>query len=335
MGRPRKSGHHLPEKVYQDKKSGMFYFVDSDNKYHALGRQLYEALNKYYELMPHQAKIITMGHLISRYMVEESPKKASSTHRDEKKSAKQLSHRLGHLYPQDVTTVHIAEYYKVRCTEATVRPNRELSLLSVIFKQAPFWGVSVINPVPSIKRVNEGARRAALKQSRYITDEQVLIFKKFAPEWLRLYVELKLLTGLRQTAMLKMRSAHVTQDCLLVPDIPKRGGMLQISWNDKLRLTVSKIRSLNDGQNDFFFTSRTGEVHNDESFKSAWQRAMAIAVENGLTKKFSERFLRNKAVTDCLDLDKASKTVGHTNTSVTKQHYSMLGSRVEPFDKCV
>jgi hypothetical protein len=133
-------------------------------------------------------KIITMGQLISRYMVKESLKKA---------------HCLGHLHLQDVTTVHIAEYYELRSEEASVRPNRELSLPSIIFEQAPFLGVDVI------------------------------------------------------------------QDILLVPDIYKPGEMLQIFWNDLLCLTLSKIRSLNNVQNDFFFTNRTGKVHNNESFKIA------------------------------------------------------------------
>lgn len=335
MGRPRKSGHFLPEKVYQDKKSGMFYFVDAENKYHRLGTELYSALNRYYELMPYQKRIVTMGHLISRYMTEISPSKAPSTHRDEKKSAKQLSHRLGHLFPQEVTTVHIAEYYKVRCTEANVRPNREMSLLSVVFKHAPYWGINVINPVPSVRRINETTRRAALKQTRYVTDEQISAFKPHTPAWLGLYIDLKMLTGLRQTAMLRMKREHVTENCLLVPDISKRGGMLQISWNKPLEETVKKILELDSGSNEYFFTSLTGKPHNDESFKSAWRRAIDKALANGLEKRFSERYLRNKAVTDCPDLEKASKTVGHTSTSVTKQHYSMLGTRVEPFEKLV
>jgi integrase len=335
MSRPRKHNKHLPEKVYQDKKSKMFYFVDAQNKYHQLGRTQDEALGCYYRLMPYKTRIITMAHLINRYMAEKSPLKAPSTHADEKKSAKQLVHRLGHFLPHEVKPVHLAEYIDYRMKEAQVRPNREMSLLSVVFKQAPFWGVDVMNPVAGIKRINEGARKSALKQERYITNEQIIAFKPHAPKWLQFYVELKQLTGLRQTAMLRMRKNMVTRDFLLVPDISKKGGMIQYHWNDRLRSLVNSIIDALNPSDEYFFTSAMGKAHNPSSFKSAWQRAIQKAIKNGLKKRFSERYLRNKAVTDCEDLERASKTIGHTNTFVTKQHYSMLGTKVEPFDKCV
>lgn len=335
MGRPRKSNIHLPPKVYQDKKSGMIYFVDAHNKYHQLGRDLSSAISSYYKLMPHHERLVSMADLIDRYMIELSPLKAPTTHADELKSAKQLRHRLGHLYATEVTSVDVAQYYTLRSEEAAVRANREMSLLSVMFKQAPFWGLPINNPAASIRRKSEFPAKAAKKLERYITDKQIRIFKTHTPTWLSLYIDLKLILGLRQSAMLKLNTSMILENCFFVHDISKRGGALMFDWTDDLRALIDRITNSMPSGSKYFFTSKTGEPHNAESFSSAWQRSMARALENDLEKPFAERYLRNKVVTDCNDLAKASKTVGHTSTSVTKQHYSMLGTRVEPFEKRV
>tara|TARA_Y100000296_G_scaffold85346_1_gene121028 strand:+ start:3689 stop:4696 length:1008 start_codon:yes stop_codon:yes gene_type:complete len=333
MGRPRKTNIHLPPKVYQDKKSGMYYFVDANNKYHQLGRELSGAISQYYKLMPHHERLTSMADLIDRYMIELSPLKAPTTHSDEFKSARQLRHRLGDLYVTEVSSVDVARYYTLRSEEAPVRANREMSLLSAMFKQAPFWGLPVNNPAASIRRKSEFPAKAAKKLERYISDEQILTFKKFTPIWLSRYIDLKMTLGLRQSAMLKLNRTMIRESCFFVNDISKNGGALMFEWTPTLRAVINQIVETMDSNTEFFFTSKTGKPHNAESFSSAWQRAMQRALKQGLEKRFAERYIRNKVVTDCNDLVKASKTVGHTNTSVTKQHYSMLGTRVEPFEK--
>jgi len=335
MGRPRKSNIHLPPKVYQDKKSGMFYFVDANNKYHQLGRELNKAISNYYTLMPHHERLISMADLIDRYMIEESPLKAPTTHRDEEKSARQLRHRLGDLYAAEVTSADIAQYYTLRCNEAPARANREMSLLSSILKKAPFWGLAIINPVKSITRKSELPAKLAKKIERYISDEQIISFKKYTPRWLSLYIDLKLLLGLRQSAMLRLKKSMIRDDYFFVHDISKNGGALMFTWTPALKAVINDICSLSSKKKDFLFINRTGGPHNEVSFKSAWQAAMNKALKGDLEKRFAERYIRNKVVTDCDDLARASKTVGHTSTSVTKQHYSMLGTRVEPFEKLV
>lgn len=335
MGRPRKSNVHLPPKVYQDKKSGMYYFVDANNKYHQLGRELGGAISQYYKLMPHHERLASMSDLIDRYMIELSPLKAPTTHSDELKSARQLRHRLGHLYVTEVSSVDVARYYTLRSEEAPVRANREMSLLSVMFKQAPFWGLPINNPAASIRRKSEFPAKAAKKLERYISDEQILIFKKFTPLWLSHYIDLKMILGLRQSAMLKLNKEMIIESCFFVHDISKNGGALMFEWTPDLRAVVNQIVDTMPPSDKFFFTSKAGKPHSAESFSSAWQRAMDKAFKGGLGKRFAERYIRNKVVTDCNDLVKASNTVGHTSTSVTKQHYSMLGTRVEPFEKRV
>ena len=333
MGRARKTNYHLPEKVYQDKKSHMFYFVDADNKYHQLGRELGPAMSNYYDLMPHHKRVISMADLIDKYMIENSPLKAPQTHRGEKKCARQLRHRLGEIFAEDITTADVAEYYRLRSNESIVCANREMCLLSVIFQAAIGWGISIENHTRLIQKRGEAEAKNKKKVERYITDEQVEIFQAYSPKWLKAYVDIKLITGLRQCAMLELTKAMVHDKFLFIPNIGKNGGATRYKWTSELRAAINLALEASPPESKFLFTTTKGTAHGESSFKSAWSRAMEKAVKNGLSQPFAERYLRNKAVTDCEDLATASKIVGHTSTSVTKQHYSMLGTTVNPFTR--
>jgi integrase len=332
MGRPRIRDKHLPDKVYRDVKSGMYYFVDPQNKYHRLGKSKSSALANYYKLFPHKQACVLMGALIDRYMCEKSILKAPSTHKDEIKSANHLKPAFGHISPENVTRSDVGMYIEERSKTAPVRVNREMSLLSEIFRQAPRWNINTGNPVAGIKRNNESSARKAKKAERYISNEQIEFFKTVCPQWLSHYIDLKLVTGLRQSAMLRLTTDCIQEHGFIVLDISKRGGTICFTWNNELRAIAEKLKHLANNSDGYLFYSESGHAHNAESFSSAWQRAMRKSLDKGLSKRFTERYLRNKAVTDCDDLERASKTIGHTSTSVTKHFYSMLGTTVKPFD---
>lgn len=332
MGRPRKANKHLPKRMYKDRKSGMYYFVDADGKYHRLGTGLSRAMAAYYEICPSRRSILTVSDLLDRYLTEISPNKASSTYESELKAAKMIRGYLGHFYPNEVTPVDVMQYLGERTKVAPVRVNRELSLLSEMFRVAPKWGVNTSNPVRDIKRNNESKNRNAKKKERYITDEQVHTFKTHAPLWLSLYVELKLLTGLRQTAMLSLQKSSITLSGFKVDDIAKGGGALTFEWTEELAGVIEKILAL-PGKSDsnYMFSKINGDAHNPTSFRSCWYRAMEKAEKHGLKRRFAERYLRNKAVTDAENFEQASKTVGHNSFKTTSTFYKMLGNRVLPF----
>ena len=172
-----------PERMYLHK--GTYYLVNKDSKWLNLGKSLTSAIAEYHRLVPSQTSIKTMGELIDRYMIEISPTKAESTYKGEIQEAKLLRAAFGEMYPRDVTPVVIYEYMDFRSQTAPVRVNREVALLSHMFKKAMRWGLVESNPCRDVERNPERPRH------RYVTNDELLAFKSIVPEWLSLYIDLK------------------------------------------------------------------------------------------------------------------------------------------------
>lgn len=239
MGRKRKKGSHLPERMYDHK--GTYYLVEHDGKWVNLGKKLPTALAEYHKLVQSDNTIDNMGDLIDRYMVEVSPTKRESTYKSEMAAAKFLRAAFHEIRPTDVTPQAIYQYMDFRSKTAPVRVNREIALLSHMFKKAIRWGTAKSNPCHDVERNPEQPR------DRYVTDNELLTFQDVIPKWLALYLDLKLLTGLRQTDLLQLRFDAFNEDGLLVKiSKTKRSTKKQllIEWTDELRQTVEAIRGL-------------------------------------------------------------------------------------------
>ena len=339
MGRKRKSNHTLPYRVYQDGKSGVYYYKPKHGKSHNLGSVLHQALTKYCQLIsdldtPNPSATYTVEQLINRYMAEISPTKAKSTHRSNINRAQRLNHSFGHFLVTEVTKRDVQDYAYARLKKATVSVNRELSLLSSIFRKAFDWGIDVNNPTIGVTRFLEKPAKDAKKLERYITDEELLIFYRVAPEWMKLYIELKLVTGLRQVGMLSLTKEAIQPNFLFVKSPGKNSKPLSFIWTPELRDLVHRIQqNMAVTSTDCFFSSNDGTQRSESSFRTAWQKTKKKAVENGLERPFAERYIRNKAVTDNKNSIESSMIVGHSSPQTTINNYEMKGTEVTNFAK--
>ncbi|AWL10816.1 hypothetical protein HMF8227_00309 [Saliniradius amylolyticus] len=326
MGRKRKSGGHLPERMYHHK--GTYYLVDKDNKWTNLGKSLPKAMAKYHKLVPSQRAIRTMGELIDRYMVEVSPNNAPTTYKSEIAAAKLLRAAFNEMDPRDVTPVTIYEYIDYRSQTAPVRVNREISLLSSIFTKGIRWGALEANPCRDVKKNPERPRQ------RYVSDEELAAFKSFIPQWLSLYIDLKCLTGLRQTDMLALRFDSFIEEGLLtgMSKTEKRTGKkFLFEWSDQFKATVDKIRGQSGKVKSLYlFSTRQGQPYTADGFRSIWHRWMVKALEEGvLEERFQERDIRKKTASE-IDLEHAKLLLGHESVKTTLRNYRLLPTRVKP-----
>ena len=162
MGRKRKHHKHLPQRVYL--RSGTYYFVDYVGKWHNLGRDYAPAMATYGQLADDKSPCRTMGDIIDRYMREVAPTKAASTHKDNIKQSKYLRAAFGALNPRQITQQAIYLYLDRRGRRSEVQANRELALLSHVFRKAIRWGIVTVNPCTGIERFHEQPR------ARYVED---------------------------------------------------------------------------------------------------------------------------------------------------------------------
>ena len=158
-------------------------------------------------------------------------------------------------------------------------------------------------------------------------------FLKNAPDLLKVYVPIKLLTGLRQQDLLALRREHLKDDGIHV-EIKKTRKKIIIEWSDALKESLDAalklkrpVFSLN------VFCNRRGQEYTGDGFRSIWQRAMKNAIENEvITERFTEHDLRAKAATDAheIGLD-AQALLGHMDGATTRRYLSSkIPSRVKP-----
>lgn len=334
MGRSHTSEYsHLPKGMYFNKKGQTYYLRLPGQKDIRLGKTLHEALRAYWDVPGMYFDAFSMRDLISRYMNEISPTKSPETHRTNISGAKFLILSFGDFKPRDVKALHIYQHLEAR-RESPTRANREIALLGAIFTEAVRWGLVDESPVKNIKRHKETPR------TRLVTDQEIAAFKSFAPEWMCLYIDLKLTTALRQTDMLKLHSGMWDENGLWV-DTSKTGKKLCFVANDGLVRVVRKLQELNNStQTDnvaplrwWFFATRKGGRYTADGFRSIWHRVMAKALASGaLEFRFQEKDLRARAATDCGSLMEAFELCGHSSLSTTKRIYRRGYTHVQPVD---
>ncbi len=325
MGRRRRKDKHLPERMYL--RSGTYYFAEyGTNKWINLGRDYVKAMATYAVQTAEDGPCLTMSDLIKRYLHEIAPLKAERTYRDNVKQARYLRAFFGDMRLQDVTQPHIYKYRDERGKSSKVQANRELSLLSHMFKHAVMWGDlhHSANPCVSIQRFKEHAR------DRYIEDWEFDAFKDYAGPLIAAYMEFQYVTGFRQGDILAIRLEQLKDDGIHIT-IGKSGKKHIMDWSDGLHAAVSAIRQLERPVRGLYlFCTRTGQPYTGDGFRSIWQRKMRSALETGILKeRFCSHDIRAKAASDT-DLQHAVELMTHQDGRITQKHYRRKPERVRP-----
>ena len=306
MGRPRKHRLDLPERVYFH--HGKYFYVKPDGKWENLGNDYAKAMAAWATKIDHAPQAATtIGELLDRYLLEVVPNKAERTQADNRQEVRFLRTFFGRMVCTHVEPRHIAEYVDKRA--AKTRANREVALLSHAFNKARLWGICTSNPcsVP-------GIRNAERARDRYVTDQEIENFKKECPSWLKDYVDLKLLLGLRQGDMLKLSWLNVAESSISVAT-QKTSKRLAIQRTPEINEILDRLPK----GSQTLFATRSGSMYSLRGFKSTWQRAMAKYVSAG-GQRFTEHDLRGKVATDIADPVAAKALLGHTKMAMTEAY---------------
>ncbi len=328
MGKRRKTNKHLPERMYL--KSGSYYFVDHLNKWHNLGRDYLKAIAKYAEIRGPDKPITTMADLIDRYMLEVSPTKAESTYKTELYAVKFLKAGFGKLRPDDITQQTVYRYMDYRANRSKSLANREVAVLSHMFKKAIRWGVADSNPCVGVERYKEKPR------DRYVTDEEFNAFRDYAGPLIATYMDFKYLTGLRRKDILELKREHLTEEGIHITT-SKTGKKIIIAWSDSLHAVVERAKRLHCTNPNtvrfsrYLFCTQKGTPYTGSGFASIWQRKMRAALESGvLNERFREHDIRAKTGSDSKTISAASSLLTHENERITQRSYRRKTPIVKP-----
>ena len=321
MGRARTRDKHLPARVVR--QHGAFYFLEPcrddqgrpRSRWRRLGTTEAEMWAAYAKLTLEPAPLATLGAVMDRYAREVVPTRSPLTGRDDLRGLKYLRAVFGDVAPAAVKPAHCYQYLAER--KAKVRANRELAVLSSVFKFAIRLGLVDRNPTLGVERLRETPRERLPEQW------EIAEFLSDAPLLLRAYVPLKLLTGLRQGDMLRLRKDAITDAGIVVRE-GKTGKRRIIEWSDELRTAMRTVQALQCPVSSFYVLSTRvrreglapGQPYTGDGFRSIWQRQMRKVMKAGrLQESFTEHDLRATTATEAGE--RAQELLDHDSEKTT------------------
>ena len=326
MGRRRKSGRNLPQRVYLH--HGSFRYVAKDGTKTTLARasDYSGMLRALAELLGDYESLDTLRAVLDRYELEVLPGKAASTRTDHRRMLENLRKTFGRMAPKTLRQPHVARYRDARARTAPTAANRELELLSHVCTMAVEWGAMDFHPLKGLRKISRPPRR------RYVTDDEYRHIHNLASPMVRCVLDLALLTGLRRGDIFSLTRDNVTDDGLQV-STSKTGAAILFEWTPALRKVITDALKLSPRVRQPIVCNRKGLPYTKNGFDAVWARLMAKATDiNKETHidRFQFRDLRRKSASDETDALVAQARLGHTNVAITNRVYRVRPNRVRP-----
>lgn len=210
------------------------------------------------------------------------------TKADKIKHLKILRTAFGHMSPSSIRPKHCAQYLDLRGAKSRSQANQEFNTLSVVFKSAVRWGVVDINPCKGL------SRHKIQDRDRLPTRAELEALKSVSTPFIRLYVDLKYKTGLRQKDLLELRVRNCDFKAAGIPiTTSKTGKKGYIPWDDELRDVIRGLMRLNKVQGETVICTDRGKALSGDAFSARWGRCMDAALSSGvLSERFREHDIR-------------------------------------------
>jgi integrase len=320
-----------------------------------LGTQLSEAYKVWAAKLEHSANVKTIAQLLDRYALEVIPTKAAASQASNQNQLKKLRAVFGTMPLHPFTPQLVYQYVDTRSqkkkdpetgniTGGKIAAHREIEVLSHAYTKAVQWGYIDRHPFKDQIRL-EGEK----PRTRYIEDWEILEALRLVPHRkngsvlvIQAYIRVKLLTGLAQADLLRLRTdEHIKPDGIHNQRHKTAGttGKKTIyQWSPELRAAVDtalKARPARDST--FLFCNGRGEGYINEDvgrasgWKSMWQRFMArVLEETKVTEPFTEHDLRAKVASDAPSLEQAQALLAHADSRTTDRVYRRKAEIVTP-----
>ncbi|KXS55164.1 MAG: Phage integrase family protein [Marinobacter sp. T13-3] len=304
-------------------------FVPGRKTWIKLGTEKKEALKRYAELMGNLSEESGMSKLFNRYEAEVIPGKAPRTQKDNLKELKQLRAVFHKMHPAEVTTMHCQQYLDIRGKSSKTQANHEIALLSHIFRKAMQWGVVDRNPVKGVEKHKIKAR------DRYVEDWELDEFLKEATPFIKAWVDVKLMTGLRQGDLLALPLNALREDGIAIKS-RKTGRKGFIPWSPALRKAINELKACNPKQGMTLVCDRSGKPLSESAFQNRWRAVMNDALEKAeLSERFTEHDLRAKHATDVDEAGgDATANLLHDDKRTTEAYLrSKKAIKIVPWDR--
>lgn len=325
-----------------------------EKKLFRLGSKLHEAYQVWAARLGVQANIKTIGDLLDRYALEVVPKKAAATRISNQNQLIKIRQVFGSMSLLVFRPQLVYQYVDARSrkkkdpltgkvTGGKIAAHREIEVLSHAYTKAVEWGYIDKHPFKGEVRLEGEAPR-----KRYVDDWEVIEALSLKPKrragsvlMIQAYLRLKLLTGMAQGDLLRLRMDENIKEDGLHNERHKTkdstGKRTIYKWTVELREAVKMALDARPKTSLFLFCNRKGEGYvNDElgrasGWKSIWQRYMErVLEETDVKEPFTEHDLRAKVASDAETLEHARGLLAHADSRTTSRVYRRKAEIVEP-----
>ena len=303
-------------------------------KEYRLGKTLNEAYRVWATRLDIFANAKTMAELLDRYALEVIPTKAPKSQELNLIAIRKLKPVFGHMPITAVKPIHVYQYRDKRGRDGKKAANHDIEVLSHAFTKAIEWGLCENHPIKGkVRKFSTPPRR------RYVEDWEIEEALKVASPFIKAYIRLKLLTGMRRGDMLSIKMSDLKEDGIHVT--PRKtahssGKKLIIEWSDELRASIEEITRLRKKiYSIWLFHTNKGQPYikpdaSANGFDSIWGRFMdKVLTRTSVTERFTEHDLRAKVASDT-ESEHARQLLGHSNIEITERIYRRKAELVKP-----
>jgi len=294
-----------------------YYFINKSGKWEWLSKDYRVALKLYADIVsaPVSGK---MSSIMDRYMKEWAPQnKRQRTIENNERELVPLKAFFGHMEPDEIEPQDCYAYLDER---PKIAGNREMALLSSVFKFAIRKGSASKNPCKFVSRNTEKPR------DRYVQMEEYQAVYNVMTPVIQCAMELARQTGLRLGDILSLNERDNLKDSGIYIVTGKTGRKMLFSWTDELKAVVERCKALRGKVRSMYLIStREGQKYTTRGFAGNWRKIMRKSVKP--ENRFQFRDIRALAA----DQSKTpTELLGHTDEKITNRVYLRGPRNVTP-----
>lgn len=321
MGRSRSKHEGLPPRFHP--KGGKYWHVGKrDRKWTDLGSVLAAALEHYRTIEGGTPTSGSFGELAGRFLLEGMGGLAAKTKKEYTRQKPKLVAVFGHMLVPDIKSKHVARYLDMH--PSPVSANREIALMSSMFRKGIRWGMAASNPCLGVEPNPEHER------NRYITDDEFVKVRSSMPEWIQCLMDLAYITALRERVLLDLTVDAFTDAGLLVTLNKTRQGKVRrkLFETDLFLGTIfERAKRIRKVPSTWIFPTRAATPYTTDGFQSIWQRRLTRCG----VPDFHFHDIRAKALTDAEQMQMDTQLLsGHATKAMVDRYIKFRKPQTSP-----
>lgn len=184
----------------------------------------------------------------------------------------------------------VNRYLEVERAGAPIRANREVSLLSNLFKTAIKRGIIDLNPCKQVSRNPEVSRTRLVEKQELQPFVDWALLQGTSAQVIVSMAQFAALGGSRRIEFLTLHWPQVDEELVRLNRAKQRGGREKrelLARSEALNAVLDRMKA-RDGYSPMgavFAAPSTGRPYSEDGFRTMWHRLLGKALKNGIIKQ--------------------------------------------------